>query len=155
MPNVSQVVFGGDAMIFINPTGSTANGAQPAALSTNAKLTTSLGTRQISSKDSVGDFNEYLGTTFDWTMSSDNLMNLSGVTGTTLSTKEVFTAYVAKKLVYVAFSVKTGTSPSWTPTQIKMTGQGLIVGMDFNAPLTDSATYTISIKGSGVLAISG
>ncbi len=150
--NQKFLVYGGDYMIFINPSGST--NLQPCAFSTTAKLTVTLSTRDVSSKDS-GDWNEYLGSKFDWDLTSDNLMNLSGVTGTTLSTKEVFQYFIAKQPVYIAFASKTGTSPSWTVSgsALKFTGQALITSMDMNAADKANGTYTIAMKGNGVLSI--
>jgi predicted secreted protein len=152
--NTNQIVYGGDMMIFLNPTGTTSTGVQPAAFSTGAKLTVNLGTREISSKDS-GDWSEFAGGKFDWDASSEHLMNLSGVTGTTLSTKEVYASFVAKSPVYLALASKTGTSPTWTisSTKVKLSGQALITSMDFNASNGETATYSISLKGTGVLSI--
>jgi predicted secreted protein len=154
MVNSTQVVYGGSMMIFINPTGTTAAGALGAAFSTNAKITISLSDREISSKDS-GDWSEFLGNKFSWTVTTDALLSLSGVTGSTLSTKKVFTAFVSKTPVYVAFSVTAGTSPSWTiaTNKLKFTGTALINSMDLTAADNAEAVYTFAAKGTGALSI--
>jgi predicted secreted protein len=155
MVNANQIVYGGTAMIFIS-TGTTNANLQPAAFSTAAKLTVNLGTREISSKDSA-DWSEFSGTKFDWDMSTDTLMNLSGVTGSTLSTKEIYAKFVAKQTVYVSFASATGTAPSWTKNTdaVNFTGQAIITNMSFDAPNYESATASIALKGTGVLAIAG
>lgn len=148
--NNANLVYGGDVMVFLS-TGST---LQPAAFSTNATLTINLSEREISSKDS-GDWTEVQGGKFDWSMTTDALMNLAGVTGTTMSTKEVYQYFLGKVAVNVAFASKTGTSPSWTAdaTKINFTGKALITSMTLNASNSETGTYSISFKGTGALAI--
>jgi predicted secreted protein len=154
MVNSSQLIYGGSMMILLNPTGQTSAGVQPAAFSTSAKLTVNLTDREVSSKDS-GDWSEYLMSKFNWTASSDSLANLSGVTGTTLSLKEVYTAYVAKCAIYMAFASVCGTSPSWAicSSKVKFTGCAFINSMSVNADDNAQATYTIGLRGTGTLSI--
>jgi predicted secreted protein len=153
--NTSQIQYGGSIMLFYNPTGTTSNGAFPAAFSNSAKLTVNLGTREISSKDS-GDWKEFAGSKFEWDASSENLMSLSGVTGTTLSMKQIYTAFVAKVPIFLAMATTTGTTPSWTmkSSNINLSGEAIITSMDLNASDNESATYSISLKGTGTLSIS-
>ena len=144
MVNSNQIVYGGTAMIFID--------AEPAAFSTNASLTVNLGTREHSSKDS-GDWSDFAGTRFDWEMSTDTLLNLTGVTGTTSSTLEIYTKFIAKSAVTVIFGTATGSSPSWTAstTALSFTGEAIITSMSFNAPNLEDGSATISLKGTGAL----
>ena len=148
MVNSGQIVYGGTAMIFIDD--------EPAAFSTNASLTVNLGTREHSSKDS-GNWSDFSGTKFDWNMTTDTLMNLTGVTGTTLSTYEIYTKFVAKSAVDVVFASATGTSPSWTSdsTNVNFTGEAIITSMSFNAPNYEDGSATISMKGTGELVAAG
>lgn len=149
--NNSNLIYGGDVMIFV---GTTSSGVQPCAFSTAAKLTVNLSTREVSSKDS-DDWSEFLGSKFDWSLSTDTLMNLSGVTGTTMSTKELYTQFVLKVPVYIAFASKTGTSPSWTvaTNKVKFTGQAIITSMDMDASNGNQGTVSISLKGTGILSV--
>ena len=153
--NSNQIVYGGEIMIFLNPTGTTSNGSYPAAFSTSAKLTVNLGTREISSKDS-GDWKEFAGAKFEWDANSEHLMSLAGLTGNTLSTKQVYTAFLTKTPIFLAMASTTGTSPSWTmaSSKINLSGAALITSMDLNVSDNDNATYSISLKGSGTLSIS-
>lgn len=156
MVNSPSIQSGGSMMIFLNNTGTTAAGAKPAAFSTNAKLTITLSDREISSKDS-GDWSEFLGNKFSWIVTSDALMSISGITGNTLSTKQVYTAFTAKTPVYVAFSTVAGTSPSWTiaatGNRLKFTGIALITNMDLTATDNAEAVYIFSAKGTGTLSV--
>ena len=154
MVNSTMVQYGGSMMVFLNPTGQTAAGALPAAFSTNAKITIALTDREISSKDS-GDWSEFLGNKFNWNVTTDALLSLSGVTGSTLSTKKVYTAFVTKTPVYVAFSVTAGSTPSWTVAagKLKFTGCALINSMDITAADNTEAVYTFGAKGTGALSI--
>lgn len=150
MPNNSYLVYGGDLMLFAH-TGAT---VQPLAFSTSAKLSVSMKTREISSKDSVGDFTEYSTGKFDWNVSSDALVNFVS-TGTTNSVDELYTFMINKELLNIAFGSKTGTSPSWTVSSSvkKFTGTAYITSIDINAGDNDNATYSITMQGSGALAL--
>jgi predicted secreted protein len=153
--NQSQIQYGGEMMIFVNPTGTTSNGSFPVAFATSAKLTVNLSTREISSKDSA-DWKEFAGGKFDWTASSEHLMSYTGLTGSTLSLKTVYTAFVAKSPIFIALATTTGTTPSWTManSKINLSGQAMITAMDFNAPDNENGTYSISLQGTGTLSIS-
>ena len=153
MVNENQIIYGGTAMIFIS-SGTTNVNLQPAAFSTSASLTVNLSTREQSSKDS-GDWTDHAGTKFDWDMSTDTLMNLSGVTGDTLSTKNIYEKFITKCKVYVSYASATGTSPSWTcnNSNVNFTGQAIITSMSFNAPEVEDSSATITLKGTGTLSV--
>lgn len=147
MANNDKLVYGGDLMIFLG------ENETPAAFSTNATLTLNLSEREISSKDS-GDYTEVVGGKFDWSMTTDALMNLTGITGT-LSTKEVLQYFLAKVPVEIIFGSKSGTTPSWTvdTSKVYFTGTALITSMSFNASNGETATYSVNFKGTGALSI--
>ena len=150
--NGSYLQYGGDLMLFALPTTSGAT-LQALAFSTSAKLSISMATREISSKDS-GDFIEKMPAKFSWNISTDALMNYVS-TGTTQSTDE-FTGYMlSKKLLNVAFASKTGTSPSWTvdASKKKFTGTAWITSIDLNAGDGATATYSIQLEGTGPLVL--
>jgi hypothetical protein len=153
--NTTQVIDGNKMMIFLNPTGGTSN-LQPCAFSTNAKLTVTTGERERSSKDS-GIWKSFAPDRMDWVASTETLLNLSGVTGTTLSTKELFAAKVAQTLVYVSFAIAAGNTPSWTVNQacMRFSGYAFITSMDFNAALGADATASISLRGTDALTEAG
>ena len=150
MVNNDKLVYGGDLMLFL-ATGAT---VMALAFSTSAKLAISMDTREISSKDSTGDFKDYAAGKFGWTVSSDALVNYSS-TGNTNSVDELYTMMISKSLVNIAFASKAGTStsPSWTvsTTSKKYTGQAYITSIDLNASDNDNATYSINLQGTGAL----
>jgi predicted secreted protein len=154
MVNPNMPILGNNLMIFLNPTGGSTN-LKPCAFSTNATLTTSVNEIDLSNKDSAR-WKEAMTGDFQWSLACDTLMNLTGVTGNTLSTKELFVAYTAGLPVYVAFAIVAGSTPSWTiktasAGALKFTGEANIVGMDFASPLKEKATANIKLNGTGIL----
>ena len=150
MSQTSALVYGGDLMLFAN----SGTSVQPLAFSTSAKLSVSMKTRDVSSKDS-GDFLEKAAGKFEWSVSSDQLLNWS-TTGTTQSADEVYNYFICKKLMNVQFGSKTGTSPSYTVsgTAKKFTGCAYITSYDINSGDGETATYSINLEGTGALSIS-
>lgn len=148
MVNNDKLIYGGDLMLFM-ATGAT---VMPLAFSTSAKLSISMDTREISSKDSTGDFKNYAAGKFGWSVSTDGLVNYTS-TGNTNSVNELYTMMINKQLVSIAFASKTGTSPSWTvdTSKTRYTGQALITSIDLNAGDNDNATYSINLQGTGAL----
>lgn len=153
MVNSTQPIIGTNLMIFLDPTG-TNTALQPCAFSTDASLKTLVSEIDLSSKDSAR-WKEFMTGDFEWEMSTSTLMNLTGVTGTTLSTKELFIAYQAGLPCYAAFAIKDGSTPSWTVKTggLKFTGQAIILSMDFAAPNKEKATAQIQLKGTGLLTV--
>lgn len=150
MPNENYLTYGGDLMIFINPSGGT---KQPIAFSTSAKLSVSMKSRDISSKDS-GDWTAKAAGKFDWNASTDALANFQS-TGTTYSVEDLYGYMVAKCQVSMAFGVKCGTSPSWAlcSSAKYFSGNAFITAMDLNAGDGETATYSVSFEGNGTLSI--
>jgi predicted secreted protein len=149
MPNNTCLVYGGTAMLFMN------SGATLCALAfaTSSKLTVNLSTREITSKDSA-NWTEKCAGRFDWSMSSENLMNFAS-TGSTLSTDELYNYFVLRCPVDVAFASASGTSPSWTVnTGVKrFVGCAIITSLDMNATNGETATYSVALEGTGTLSI--
>jgi len=150
MASTGNIVYGGDLMLFIN-SGAT---VQPIGFSTSAKLSVTMKTREITSKDSVGDFAELTTGKFSWNISTDSLVNYTS-TGTTMSTEEIYQNMYNKKLMNISFGVKTGSSPSWTVDSSKkrFTGTGYITSFDLNASDGDNSTSSITIDGTSVLTL--
>ena len=149
MADNSKLIYGGNLMLFIG-SGST---KQPLAFSQSAKLSVSMKTREISSKDS-GDWTDKANGRFDWNASTDGLLAF-GVTGSTSSMETVYNLFLAGSPINVVFASKTGTNPAWTvdATKKNFSGSGIITSIDMNAG-EDNATYSISIEGTGALIMS-
>lgn len=147
---MSNVIFGGDLMLFVG-TGTT---KQPLAYSTSAKLSVSLKTREISSKDSSGYFTEKSAGKFDWNASTDGLISYD-VTGATSSIDVVYEYMLTRKPINLIFANKSGSTPYWSVDSSKknFSGQALITSIDMNASDNDNATYSISLEGTGELKL--
>jgi len=145
MAHNDYLVYGGDLLVFVN--------SQPIAFSTNAKLSVSNQTREITSKDS-GNWKERKIGRYDWNASSDALYNMS-TTGTTMDIVDLYALFTGGTAVTISFASKTGTVPSWTvSSSVKyFTGTAYITAFDFNAPDGEQASYSITLEGSGALTI--
>lgn len=141
-----RLVYGGDLMVFV--------GSTPIAFSTSAKLSVSVKTREISSKDSANWTEKQVGR-YDWNCSTDALMSFIA-SGTTLSVEDLYASFTGGTLVNITFGSKTGTSPSWTlNTGIKyFSGQAYITAFDFNGSDGETATYSVTFEGTGTLSLS-
>lgn len=144
----SKIVYGGDMMLFIS-SGAT---KLPLAFSTSSKLSVSTKTRDLSNRDS-SNWTEKASGRFDWNASSDGLLSFS-VSGTN-GMDVIYSLFTAGLPVNVAFASKSGTSPSFTVDSAKknFTGTGIIVSIDMNSADADTATYSITIEGSGALVL--
>jgi len=129
----------------------------PFAFSTIAKLSISMATKEATSKDS-GIYNEKVAGRLDWNMSTDGLLSYSLAVDDTArnSIDEIYTLMIAREPINVIFASKTGTTPDWTVDATagkkSFTGKGFITSLEQNAD-NDSATYSISIEGTGALTM--
>lgn len=145
--------YGGDLILFIS-TGCTSTDVQPIAYSTSATLNVTVATREVSSKDSAGDFVENLAAKIAWDLSTDGLTAYE-LTGNTRSVDELFGYMIARVPVYVAFAGKTGTAPSWTVDTdvVEFTGYALITSLSIVASDNENSTYSITLVGSSALTM--
>lgn len=142
-----KIVYGGNMMLFVG-SGTT---KQPLAFSQSAKLSVNMTSREISSKDS-GNWTDKAAGKYDWNASTDGLLNFS-ITGATTGIDQVYNLFIAGLPINLVFAQKTGTTPFHTvdATKKNFSGTALITSIDMNAGEVDSATYTISLEGSGAL----
>lgn len=140
-----KIVYGGELMLFISDL--------PIAFSTNAKLEITLDAREISSKDG-GYWKARQAGRYDWKASTDALYTepLTG-TATTTTFDELFTLMVARTKIPLTFARTSGAAPAQIPDELKnkWSGYAIIVGLTANAPDNETATYTISLEGTGAL----
>ena len=143
--STDTIMYGGDLMIFV--------ASAPIAFSTNAKLSVSTKTRDISNKDS-SNWTEKKSGRFDWNFSSDAFMNFA-TSGTTQSIDDLYLLFSGGSSVAITFASKSGTSPSWTANSgIKyFSGSAILTSFDFNSPDAETPTYTISGEGTGALTL--
>jgi len=129
----------------------------PVAFSTSAKLSISMSTKEATSKDS-GIFTDKIAGRLDWNMSTDGLLSYSLTVddATRNSIDDIYTLMTARLPITIVFASKTGTSPDWTVSAVapakSWTGKGFITALEQNAD-TDSATYSITIEGTGALTM--
>ena len=144
-----KIVYGGNLMLFLGETTKL-----PVAFSTDAKLDIQLQTREISSKDS-GKWEESAGNKLSWTSSTDALYAEDLTSVGVNAVEELYALMIERKPVDFAFGVTTGTAPEWTmdATKKNFTGKVIITGLSLNAPDGDSATYSLSLKGTGALTM--
>lgn len=142
---MNDIVYGGDIMLFIVASGGT---VKPLAYSTSANFSFKMDTREISSKDSTGDFKNFAAGKFEWSCTTDGLLAFE-VSGTTNSANDIFTLMLNKSVVDVQLGFKSGTAPSWVVQtgKYKYIGKALIESFDISANDNDNATYSISLKG--------
>ena len=151
--DTSNIQFGGDLMLFMG------SGAAklPVAFSTSAKLSINMSTKDVTSKDSGYNTDKIAGR-LDWNMSTDGLLSYSLAVDDALnnSIDELYTLMLARQSINVVFATKTGTSPDWTVSAVagkkSFTGKGFITSIEQNAD-NDSATYSITIEGTGALTL--
>ena len=145
----SKIVYGGDMMIFLT-SGATKT---PVAFSTSAKLSLSVKTRDISSKDS-GVWTDKLSGKLDWNVSTDGLLNFTP-SGGTWGVESLFAQMVGRAAVTVTFASTSGTAAGWTLDASKknFTGQAIITSLEINASDGDNGSYSISLEGAGSLVI--
>lgn len=146
----ANVINGTDLCLFIT-SGAT---KRCIALATSCKISTSMATKQISSKDSTGNWEEFIPGRLSWTIDSDNLFTqdaaLSAQTYDTLSD-----AWIARTLLTVTIGQVTTSSMGYVQTlgtsNKALSGTVYITKLDLNAPNDDSATFSVSFQGTGAL----
>jgi predicted secreted protein len=120
------------------------------AYSTNATLNINHSTRSTSSKES-GGWEDNMEGMRNWDVSCDSLyawLDPSGdpITNTTLS--DIFTGYMATR---ASFDLTFGSTSTTGVGFTKYTGKAWLTSASLTAPLEDTATFSVSFQGSGVL----
>jgi hypothetical protein len=108
--------------------------------STNATLSPTMATRDITDKSS-GGWEEVAPALRSWQMTGDFWFNKQATEGFT----QQFARYNSRALVNVRISDETTGSKAYT-------GSGYIVDFPATFPLEETATYSVTIKGTGPLA---
>jgi TP901-1 family phage major tail protein len=108
---------------------------------TNASLSISMETRDVSNKDSAG-FRELLGGQRSWSLAGDGLVvySLTGADGF----HDLFGYWNNRTNLYVKFGSVSGGEKNYS-------GRGFITSLDQEAGVEDSATFSFSFEGTGAL----
>jgi len=149
-----NVVNGTDLCLFIGASGAT----KCIALATSCKIGISMATRQISSKDSTGSWEENVAARLSWTCDSDNLYtaDLDSESGATsgYSYSHLADLMIARTPIIITVGEVTTEGMGYEQTLgtgKTLTGSAYITGIDLNAPDQDNSTFTISMIGTGAL----
>lgn len=145
----ANVINGTDLCLFIT-SGAT---KRCIALATTCKISTSMSTRKIASKDS-GIWEESASGRMSWTCDSDNLftqdLNVSGYTYDVL-----VDLMFSRTPVTITFGVVSTSGmgyPQIIGTGKSLTGSAWITKLDLNAKDNDNTSFTISMEGNGALS---
>lgn len=152
----SNIIYGGDMMIFI-ATGSS-DTKIPFAYSLSSEIKVNLGTRDVSSKDS-GYWEETAPAKLKWSGSANGLMSLvyTGATDGTRSVTSLYNIMTSRSYIWLSFGIHTtgSTSPAWVLDTAKtyFTGKALITDISFTANDKENGTFSITIDGAGALTM--
>ena len=132
------------------------------ALATACGLDISGDTEETSSKDS-GNWKDFIMTMLGWTASTDTLVSAIESDSDTadLAYKELYAKFIAMEPVTLVFGeIASRTSSNnerpettgWVaPSDNGYTGEALITGLSFSAPVDGKATLSVSFQGTGAL----
>lgn len=148
-----SVIKGSDIMLFIN--------GKSIGFATSHTLSVSLETKETTSKDSGGKWQNSEGSILSWTCSSENLVadKAEGI-----GYDELFQLMIARKPITGVFALE-GSSPDlaegkldkvktggWTPkANDGFTGEMLITNLEKTAQNGENATFKVDFQGVGEL----
>ena len=148
-----MVIKGSDLMAFM--------GGKSIAYATSHTLEMSMDTREISTKDGGGKWQDSEGGVISWTASSENLV---GDPQAGIGYDELFDAMVAREPIDLVFAPegdstdyaggKLDAAPNagWTAkANMGRKGKALITSLSLNAPNGEHATMSVSFTGVGAL----
>ena len=149
----ANVINGTDLCLFIT-TGAT---KKCIALATTCKISTSMSTRKIASKDS-GIWEESAVGRMSWSCDSDNLFT-QDYTGTSaalsgFSYDSLLDLMIARTPVIITFGMVTTSGMGYQQTLgagRNVSGTALITKLDLNAKDNDNTSFTIAMEGTGAL----
>jgi hypothetical protein len=111
-------------------------------------------------KDTIGNAATNIVTGYSWTISSDNVMAWSGDTGNTDTPagntyKDLLGLLIAGTKVDVVFALGTGfdTTDGWSPAGTQVSGSGYVTEASVTADVSDNATFSVTITGTGGLVV--
>ena len=114
--------------------------------STNASLTLSMDTRDISNKGSAG-WRELLEAQMSWSVSTEGLLAFKDSAGAAVKNyDDLVSDLVARTAFQIIVTPETTSSLDYT-----WTGQCFITSVEQSQPLEDSATWSATFEGTGAL----
>jgi len=143
----ANVINGTDLCLFIT-SGAT---KKCIALASSCKISTSMSTRKIGTKDS-GIFEESAAGRISWTCDSDNLFTQDSISGYTYDS--LMDLHLSRTSVVITFGTTTTSGmgyPQTIGTGKTLTGTVWISKVDLNAKDNDNSSFTVSMEGTGPL----
>jgi hypothetical protein len=111
-------------------------------------------------KDTIGNAATNIVTGYSWTISSDNVMAWDGDTQNTNTPagntyEDLLNLLIAGTKVDVVFALGTSfnTSSGWTPAGTQVSGSGYVTDASVTADVSDNATFSVTITGTGGLTV--
>lgn len=145
---------GKNLMLFVN--GKSVQFATSHTFSPSASVTET----STTTKDTIGAQTQSIITSYNWSISSDNVMAWGGDvqnTDTPQGNKytDILQLLIQGTKVDVIFQLGTGfnTNTGWQTAGDKITGSGYITDASVSADVSDNQTFSITITGSGGLTI--
>lgn len=150
----ANVINGTDLVIFIT----TDSVKKCIALATSCKIAVSMATREISSKDSTGNWHENAAGKLSWTCDSDNLFTQDyddvAASGSGVSYSTLMDLQIARTPLEITFGQVATEGMGYQQTvgtEKNLTGTAYITSIDLNAPNDENSTFSISMIGTGAL----
>jgi len=143
----ANVINGTDLCLFIT-TGGT---KKCIALASTCKISTSMSTRKIASKDS-GVWEESAVGRMSWSCDSDSLFTQDVLSGFTYD--NLFDLVITRTPIVVSFGMVTTSGMGYPQTLGSkfLSGTALITKLDLNAKDNDNSSFTVTLEGTGALA---
>jgi len=141
----STVVKGTDVCLFIG----TALAKKPIAFATSCKISIAASTSKTTSKDS-GKWEESVQQRFSWSIDSEQFKSIGTDAGRLLFA-DMLTSMLAGVPVTVTIGECTGVMPQVLGVGKSFVGTAIITKFDADGKDGDSATYSVSMEGTGEL----
>jgi predicted secreted protein len=143
-------VFNGTSLVVLI-------GTEVIGYATSCSLSLAIDTPDASTKQSLGWADE-IGGQRSWSLTTDGLATVvPGTVATYVTTAELNALAIARAAVTVKFTtVDNSTVGGITPVagDVVYSGSAFIESVDLTADMENPVTYSVSFKGTGVLAIS-
>jgi len=115
------------------------------AHATNCSLDISMSERDITTKDSAG-WKEIAGGLREWSLSSDSLYDATDLGATKTDFVGLFDLVDARTKVFIEFNLLSPVTGDYL-----YTGEGYITSLSLSGGTEETATYSVSINGTGDL----
>ena len=136
------IINGTDLIVKVGTSDST---EQIVGYATNCSLDLSMSEREITSKDSAG-WKEIAGGLREWSLSSDALYDATDLGATKYQFAGLFDRIDARDIVFIEFTLLSPATGDYI-----YTGQGYVTSLSLSGGTEETATYSVSITGTGDL----